>query len=160
VGFEAEKFNVVLGGEGIGTVFDDVLGSGGSGKVEKDWKGGGELHPEEGFAGGGEDGGPDDALLAGIDGFARGVGHLVGLVVSVMDLEPEDPEGGGDVALWEEVHEISEVGEDDVDGKVADHVLGEFESGVGVGGLVDGDTKEDGVAVGVDHREALGKAWT
>jgi hypothetical protein len=32
-----------------------------------------------------------------------------------MDLEPEDPEGGGDVALWEEVHEISEVGEDDVD---------------------------------------------
>jgi hypothetical protein len=74
-----------------------------------------------------------------------------------MDLEPEDPEGGGDVALCEEVHEISEVGEDDVDGKVADHVLGEFASGVGVGGLVDGDKKEDGVAVGVDHREALGE---
>jgi hypothetical protein len=39
VGFEAEKFNVVLGSEGVVTVFDNVfemgvLGGGGSGKVE------------------------------------------------------------------------------------------------------------------------------
>jgi hypothetical protein len=51
VGFEAEKFNVVLGGEGIVTVFDDfldmgVLGGGGSRKVEKSFGMGGNSIPK------------------------------------------------------------------------------------------------------------------
>jgi hypothetical protein len=77
-----------------------------------------------------------------------------------MDLEPEDSEGGGDVALWEEVHEISEVGEDDVDGKVADHVLGEFESGVGVAALWMVTRRRMVTPLELTTGRPWGKAWT